>query len=244
MKKGDKPNAAEEFLYKLFSQPKFNEYLANYRKRAGIPKDGLGKTKNWKKEWNLLINDPKKAFVILVATEHLQTKFKIPVVFTPFIRFYFCFGYVPKEFSKRVNVAKICPPIHLLNPEHENEEEEIQTYFPYEPYAKLLIFGTSRKSDVIEFIEKNWNKVESVMKRQGWVRPKMVRRTIYKRRNLRIKELNRKTLKELQKEADPDGTYYEGFSPKYKHLVIQKILKKEGYGEVNDGYIRKIAYKG
>ncbi|MFA5413255.1 MAG: hypothetical protein WC348_01815 [Patescibacteria group bacterium] len=234
MKKGDRPNPGEEFLYKLSGQPKFNEYLIGWRERIGVPKNGLGKVVKWQEEWDRLINNDRAAFNILVAAEHLQMKFKIPIAYAPFIRLYLCFGYIPKELNE-VEVAKVCLPAHLLDPGDRDgdKEKDLRTYFPYEPYAKLIIFGTSRKSDVIKFIAERWGEVEEVFKKQGWVRPKAVRRTIYKERNLLVKELWRKSTKELQKEAGSSGTY--------KDLLIQKILAKREM-DVKDGYIRKMRY--
>ena len=51
-----------------------------------------------------------------------------------------------------------------------------------------------------------------------------------------IKELWHVPTKELQLEADSESTF--------KEILIQKIVKGRGMGNVNGGYIRKLSSKG
>ncbi len=233
MKKGDRPNPGEEFLYKLDGQAKFHDVLLNWRKIIGIPDQGLGKEVKWEKEWERLISNDRTAVKIMAAAQNLQWKFKIPMTYFRFIYLYLCFGYVPSEFWGENEFVKILKPDSLLNPGGDNEEKDLITIFR-EPYVKLLIPGTSRMSDVTDYLTKHWNKVEEILKLQGWEKPKPIRKTIHKQRNLLIKELWRKPTRELQKEAE--------FVSSYKERLIQKIMRKKGY-KMTEGQIRKLRYQ-
>lgn len=229
--KGDNINKAEEFLYKLSLQPKFAEFLTTFRDNSGIILDGSVKNEQWQDKWNSLINNPEIAFRILVYSELAQRKFKIPISYAPFIRLYMCLGYIPKELNE-VEPAKICPPPFMLKNGETDEEKEIKKFYSKEPYVKLLIFGTSTKSDIIKYIKNNWDKIEKILEQQGCKPKGRIRQSPKKKRNYYIKRLWEKPLKELQEMANSKNNY--------KDLLIQKILKNDGYGEVNEGYIRSL----
>lgn len=236
MPKGDRSNPGEEFLYKLSLKPEFQLDLINARKRLEIPDNGFS---NGQEKTNRF-KQPLKIILFISTLESLSRDYKIPKPYIGILDRYVCFNDVFSKKQGLPDVASIEPPAGMLKPTDINME----SYYweSAQPYAKLLIFGSSRKSDVIKFIEKNWNKVEEILKKQGWTRPKTVRRTLFKKRNQRIKELYMiRSVEELQKIADPEGD--QETSTKQRYLLIQNILRKEGYGEVDDGYIRKMGSK-
>jgi hypothetical protein len=107
-----------------------------------------------------------------------------------------------------------------------------------EPYAKLFILGNASKSDVLDYINKNWEKVEEILTEQRGIR-KVVRKTIYKKRNREIKEWWHKPIAELRKEADKIDPERAPHISGCKELLIKKILRKE-YGYIGENYIKKI----
>jgi len=237
--KGDAPNPGEEFFYKLSLRPDFNQFLIDFRKKVGIPKNGLGRAGKWEEKWDRLISKSNIAFHILVSAEHVQTRYKIPKAYAQFIRFYICFGYIPDEFNKS-DIARICPPVHILSPGNIDEEQELRSYFSYEPYAKILIFESGSKSDVLKFIKENWSAVEKIIEKQRGFSRKRVRKTIYKYRGQVVKKLWRKPLKELQRKAKTDETT---IMTNERDLLVAKILVKLGLAkkELSGGCIRRIA---
>ncbi len=232
MKNKPKLNHAEEYLYKLSTKTKFGELLTEVRRKMDIPIDGIGETIEWKKEHEKLLNDPKKAFDLLIFTELAQFKYKIPLAYSPYISVYLCFGFIPNEFEEPFGV-RVLAPSYMANLDDLYGEKEIHKYFPHEPYARLIVFGTSTKSEVIKFIEENWDEVEEVFKKQGWSRPKKIRQTVHKKRNYLVQGLWHKPTNELREIA--------GLKSGYKDTLIQKILSDQGI-QMTEGHIRKLRY--
>jgi hypothetical protein len=232
MKNKPRLSHAEEYLYKLSTKTKFGEFLAGVREKMGVPADGIGETITWRKDFEKLMDDPKKSLDLLVFTELAQFKYRIPLAYSPYISFYLCLGYIPRELEESFGV-RILAPTRMTNPNDPYGEKEIGKYFPHEPYARLIVFATNTKSEVIKFIEENWHEVEKVFKEQGWSRPKKIRQTVHKKRNRLIHELWHKPTNELQEIA--------GLKSGYKEKLIRKILSDQGT-PISEGYIRKLRY--
>lgn len=220
MRKSDRPNPGEEFFYKLSLGPEFEKDLRRERIGIGIPKNGF-KTKEEQQYW--LRKNSKKIITISTVWQRLRARYKIPKSYLfPYLNSYLFFGKIP---NWKPPVAQIGSPV-------DNLENDIENYID-EPYAKVIIFGNATKSDAIKFITEEWDNIEKILKKQGWSRPPKIRRTIHKERNILIKQLWRKPKRGLQKELNSITTQ--------KELLIQRILKKRGFVDVNEGYIRKMS---
>jgi len=165
---------------------------------------------------------------------HLQKKYDIPLAYLFGLNDYLFFNEYRSGEWERFDPAVLLPPEHILNDEDIDLEEFYKDN--KEPYVKLLILSNSKKTDVIKFIRNNWERVEEILKRQNWTPKDRVRKTIYKKRNRYIKELLQKPIKELQKKVGETICTD-------KDILINLILQKEGFGNVNEGYIRKMNTK-
>lgn len=226
----DKPNKAEEFLYKLSLRRDFQHDLQVYRLAIDMPQDGFVGEKerqNWFKR-----NKDFDGMRAVFAIHELRKKYKIPLAYMFALDSYLFFGDARgMEWMNKWSNVLILPPKHTLNQSDADMEELYRDNG--EPYAKLLILGNGTKSEALDFINNNWEKVEGILKKQGWVKKKRVGRTHYKQRNALIKELWGLPTEKLQKEAASESTD--------KELLIQHILKKRKFGHVNEGYIRKFS---
>jgi len=222
MKNGDDLNPGEEFLYKLSLKPKFQQDLINIRKRLRIPENGFVNPKTRQKLWI----DYKNANLLGLLEEEmkLKEKYKVPTPYFLFIDDYIFFG-------KPVSALKNKSPVALLLPTKELEELYDGMH---EPTAKLLIFGNATQEKVLEFIKKNWREIELILNKNIHG-AKRVRKTNYKDRNRIIRELWKKSIEVLQKEAE--STTQE------RDLLVAKVLvkRKQTNRELSGGYIRKVA---
>jgi hypothetical protein len=223
MKKGDRPNPGEEFLYKLSGDKEFQQDVYKARIQLRIPPEGYA-DKEMRHDW-LKKHD---VFDLLAIEMHLQKKYKISIAFQYHLDDYIFFGKTHKETNKTI------APVVIDTYAHKMDLGDVEEFYKKtgEAYAKLFILGNSSKSEVLSFINTNWEKIESILREQRGEK-KVLRKTIYKERNQRIKKLWRMPTKELQKMAGSDSSY--------KDSLIQKILENEGV-HVTDGYIRKIRY--
>lgn len=236
-RKGDKKvNPGEEYLYKLSLDPKFNEDLITERINLGIPQDGFTIDSNDFSNW--LKTSGKDVVDITDVWNNISKKYKISSLFSSYLNDYLFFG--KNRTHEKINiVARILPPTKQdFESIDFDMDAEKHLQLRNEPYARLIIFGNGRKSDVIKYIEKNWGEVENVLKQQGWTPRPVIRRTQFKERNKLIKELLQKTTSELQKIANSKNKIKTNI--KYKDLLIQQILKNEGYNHISEGYIRKM----
>jgi len=232
MGKGDGPNPGEEFFYKLSLRQEFQQDILSARKQLGILERGLA-SEDDRIEW--LSANKDKAFNFMGIELGLKERYKIPLEYWIFISEYIFFGE-----SRGVLKSNIAP---VVIDEHAHEEGDRYRYGDIEgfyretgePYAKLFILGTASKTGVINFINKNWGKIEDVLDVQRGQKRKRVRKTTNKERNRLIKELWRKSAKELRQEADSRATD--------KEILISKILKVRGFGNIDEGYIRKMSAK-
>jgi len=231
--KGDTLNKGEEFLYKMFLDPAFQNDLEISREFLGIPKGGFDKEEErqqWFESENKKENTEPKAMSEILR---IQKKYKIPVSYLFGLNDYLFFNDARNMSWQKFSVATILPPAHTL----DSDDVDLEDFYRdnSEPYAKLLIFGNGTKNDVINYIRKYWKEVEEILKKQDWKPQGKVRKTIYKDRNRLIKELWHTPANELRKET--------GTTTTFKDLLIQQVLKKRGYGEIDDGYIRKLCKK-
>ncbi|MDD5760360.1 MAG: hypothetical protein PHI06_14935, partial [Desulfobulbaceae bacterium] len=163
--------------------------------------------------------------------DRLCKKYRIPFAYAFYLHDYISYSRTfPDHDVSFVTIGQ--PTKHTFEPFDPDHEGYYQRRG--EPYAKLLISGDGHKSDVLKYIENNWDKIEDILKEQGWTRPKKIRKTINKDRNRLVKQLWLCSTKELQKLADLNDT-------KYKDRLIQKVLKKRGIS-LSEGYIRKLRY--
>lgn len=223
MKKGDRPNPGEEFLYHLAGKRGFQQDLAQVRKQLGIPLNGFpGQVafKGWLKKADM--------FSLLAVELQFHKKYKISIAYQQQLDDYLFFGRVLKSYKPVPVVIDRCA--HRKNSFGNIEElyREID-----EPYAKLLVLGSASKSDVLSFIDSNWKHIDEALVEQRGER-KTIRKTTHKERNLLIKKLFQEPTKALQQKA--------GSSSTYKDTLIQKIMTKRGY-KMSEGQIRKLRYK-
>ena len=214
-------------------KPEFEFDIRNARKRLGIPKEGFED----RKDRHACLKNPMKAVVFIAALESIIRDYKIPSAYTPILDEYIFFSEAYLRKQQVPEIAIIEPPMSMLRANEITMEDYYWNFS--EPYAKLLIPGNSKKNDVIEFIDKNWNKVEAIFKKQDWTKPKKVRRTDYKERNKLINVFWSASIKQLQEYADkiePDENHHVSTR---KESLIKTILKHK-YKNLDDGYIRKI----
>jgi hypothetical protein len=223
MKNRNGPNPGEELFYKLSLKAGFQNDLEKARRLLQIPKDGFT-NEDEHFLWQCSPGKPKLSFAVIFR---LREKYKIPISYLHLLSSYLHFGEARAVTQEKQDVLSVLPPAHLLEP----GSFDLESYYREhnEPYVRLIILGNGTKSAVLKSIDDNWGEIEAMLKGQGVTRPKRVRETKYKKRNKRIKELWRKTKKELGNE-----------NATYKDSLIRAILKREGFGDVDDGYIRKI----
>lgn len=225
MKQDSKPNPGVEIFHKLSLKEEFGKDLIEARKVLGIPERGF-KEQVERLNW---YEQPHDSLLLIDMWLKLRKKHKIPLAHMLALEDYLFFDRAGAITQQIPEPALILPPAHTLD-EDDPDMEEFYSRND-EPYVKLIIPGSSTKSDILDFLRENWSRVEDVLKQQGWTRPRRIRKTEEenRKRDKRIKELWRKTKKELGNE-----------DAHYKDLLIQKILKQEGFGDVNEGYIRKV----
>jgi hypothetical protein len=226
MAKGDKPNPKDEFFFDLSLNPEFNQDIVDARKKLGIPDGGL--TKETIEPW---FDKPHDSSVIYAFFE--KKKYRIPLAYMTFLYDYVLFGEWGSP--SYPEVAIILPPIHTLDPQHVDFDPEEYFCQHNEPYARILVLGNGRKKHVLNFISKNSNEVEKILEKQEWKRPKMIRRKDSKLRTKRLKELWSRPVEDLKSMAHSKSCR--------RDILIHNILKLEGFGEVSEGYIRKMASK-
>ena len=56
--------------------------------------------------------------------------------------------------------AKVLPPAHTLDADDVDLEDFYKEH--KEPYAKILVFGDNTKSEVLGYLEQNWDEVEKI----------------------------------------------------------------------------------
>lgn len=232
MKKGDRPNPGEELLYHLSGNQEFQQDLLKARKFLGIPEEGFpdeDMCKKWLKDGN--------ALDLLSADLYFQKKYKISIAYRFYIDDYIFFGEIRSKVNKQLP-----PSVVFERYAHRADMDlgDVEEFYKEtgEPYAKLFILGNASKSDVLDYINKNWEKVEEILTEQRGVR-KVVRKTIYKKRNLDIVKWCGKTIIELRNEANRIDPEHAPHKSNYKELLIQKILRKK-YGYIGESYIKKI----
>lgn len=233
MKKDTGPNPGEEFFYKLSLKAAFEEDLIAARQKLKIPSEGFADEEEHL-IWQSKPGNPRLRFDI---TFHLQKKYGIPLAYLQLLNAYLLFGETRIVIKEKQSIVTILPPAYLYSPGSLDMEDYLREH--NEPYVRVLILGNGRKSDVLKSIENSWDEIEEYLKSQGWTRPKKVRTTIHKDRNKLIKKLWRKPIQELRDEVrsyDPNNKY----EPKYREILIQRILKHRGYGTVPDTTIKKI----
>ena len=237
MRKGD-TNRGEEFIYKLSLNEEFEKDIAATRAAFGIPERGI---KTTKEEWIWSHSDAMDTFEYFDTLKKFCQSHKIPMGYEHSLESYILYGINSKLKLAEPTVARIVHPQKIKLTALKNS---IEGYYQRhgEPYAKILVFGNGSKSDVLRYIEKNWSDVEDVLKKQGWNKLRKIKKTIYKERNIFIKQLWRKSINDLQELADQRDSAGAPHNSRYRDLLIQIILKKE-FGEIGEGYIRKISSK-
>lgn len=212
-----KPNLGIEFFYKLFIKSEFQKDLSRVRKQLCIPEKGFSNNKH--RMW-WIENNFSKMIDLMGVELRFKTKYDIPMPYMELVDDYIFFG-------KAVNHLKHKAPVAILHP--TKEDEKLYREFN-EPFTTMLIFGNATKTQVVDYIKKNWREIE-MEKNKGH----RTRLTLYKDRNQTIRELWKVPLKELQKEANSTSGY--------KDILISKILVKRGFvlTELSPGYIRKVA---
>lgn len=239
MKGDNKTNKAIEFLYNLSLNDNFIKDINEAKKFLKIPEKGF---KGFTDDDRLkLINNKKTAMDLMGAILHLAKKYSIPLAYHSVFQEYIETGKLETKRRQDEFVAFIDPTAHRtdFNPGH------VEDYYNAtgEPFAKLIILGNNSKTDVMNFIDKNWEKIEEVFLEQGHDVNKRVRNKIYKNRDAQIIILSKKSPQELRQELKSSNVEIIGIN--YKEDLIRKLLKLDKYGgsSVSSGYIRKILGK-
>ncbi|MFA5129732.1 MAG: hypothetical protein WC477_02300 [Patescibacteria group bacterium] len=220
MKKGDKPNPGEEFFYKLSLKKEFEEDLVIARKKIGIPNAGFT-DEDEHLHWMSTPGDPQRTFDTIFS---LREKYKIPITYTHLLHKILFYGDDEVKESERPDIMTILPPAHLCDPSGSDLEHYYRQHG--EPYVRILILANAKKSDIIRELGLCWDQVEEILKTQGWIKPKKIRKTVNKVRNKLIKELWRKPIKDLKTEVK---RYAPNDILKRKESLIKKILQHKGY---------------
>jgi len=232
MKKGDGPNAGEEFFYKLSRSREFQQDLIRARKQLGIYEKGFSDPRTREKLW--IKNKHADMFGLFGIELHLKEKYKIPTPYWQFIDDYIFFGQI-------VSTTKNKIPVAMVAPNTPPGFGSIEDFYDAnnEPYVKLFIFNNASKTKVVDFVKNNWREIELGLN-INIHNTKRVRTTIYKKRNRTIRELWKVPLVELQREAQTGG---DKIITKERDLLVSKILVKRGLtpSELSGGTIRRIA---
>ncbi len=217
MKGGKKTNKAIEFLYNFTFDDDFIKDVKEARK--------------------LLENQ----VAFFGFSMHILKKYSIPLAYSQVLQEYIKSGNLETTRTQDEFVAFIDPTAHKTDFEPANAEDYYR--INGEPFAKLIILGNNSKTDVMNFIDKNWSKIEDVFLEQGHDINKRVRHKAYKKRDQQIITFSRKKIKELRDELKLNDI--EIIGTKYKEDLISKLLKLNKYGNfsVTSGYIRRIISK-
>lgn len=231
-KNNKKTNKAIELLYELSLRDDFQKDIRKARKLLKIPLYGF---KSVEEKNN---GDPFDAFSFTATMLNLLEKYQIPDVYWVPLQEYLEFDRLETKEDQIKLVGFVDRWVHR----EDDRSDPMEEWYKYrkQPFVKLIIFGNNTKSDVHAFIDKNWKIMEEILTEQG-DEPKRVRRKKdeNKERDRIIIELSKKTKKELNAGLKRKLTH----GAKYKELLIQAKMEELGYGEINEGYIRKIISK-
>jgi|SRR3989338_2614191 len=179
--KDDRPNPAEEFLYNLSLRRDFQRDLQLNRLVLDIPQMGFTKEEE-RQKW-FKSQKGLEGLNYLSVTQLIAEKYKIPLDYQIGLDSYIFFGDDRiLQMTNQWGLAQILPPAHTLEADDVDLERSYQE--EKEPYAKIIVPGNSSKEEILKYIRKNWNKVEEILKKQGWTPKKRIRRTIYKERKV------------------------------------------------------------
>jgi hypothetical protein len=238
MEKGDnKTNKAIEFLYKLSTRSDFINDIKEIKKKLKIPDNGFKAIDDqerlkWFKKTNTL--DLMKKYLFI------REKYSIPIAYNSVLQEYIETGKLETKRKQDELSAFIDPVAHIKNT--GNAEDYFREIG--EPFAKIIILGNNSKTDVINFIDNNWEKIEDVFLEQGHIVGKRVRKSTNKNRDSLIIELSRKPIKELRDRLIKKGGSFIKGEP--KENIISKLLPLENKTKpyyAKSGYIRKIIQK-
>lgn len=243
MAKGDGPNPAEEMLFRLSLDTDFTNDLKRARKSLGVPSGGLdpGDKLRW------LQKNRARGLDLLAVEFNLQKKYGIPLAFQLLLT-----DYILCNKPTRKNIPKDPPVLidkyaHVKDDPRRSNMEDLYMEFG-EPFVKLFIFGGGTKTEVLDFIKKNWSEIECLLVEQG-AAPRnatsRVRKVLYKDRDRIIRELWKWPAKALRQEILALGG--EMPSPRmrfFKDILVRKLLQLKYDIRVSESYIRKISGTG
>lgn len=232
MKKGG-INKGDEFIYKLTFNDEFVKDIEVARIRFKIPQRGVTTEEEYQKIVDAGVLEDINA-VKLVGS--IKRKFKIPLAYSPALECYLFFGA-----DKNYLAGEPEPDFVSIQSPRDNFFEKLLDEKDA-AYVKILVLENGTKNDVLKCIENKWHEVEEIFKKQGATKPKRVRQTPNKERTWRIRELWRKPINELRRTAETVDPARKPFDRTPKDILIQIILRSE-FGQIDDGYIRKIGPK-
>lgn len=163
----------------------------------------------------------------------LMQKYKIPSQLYESVRDYIQTNSTQSR-AKRVNEVALIEQWATFDDRAEQEPLENMYRVRGEPYVKLFLLSGGSKSDIHDFIDKKWPKIEEMFSMQGADTHKRIRVRNHKERDRLVMELARKPKEELQELASSQSTY--------KDILINMILERVyGYKKPpSEGYIRKL----
>ena len=226
--KGIKTNKAIELLYRLSLRVDFQKDIEKARIILNIPSHGFS---SYRERQESINNIDSILFTDQIL--NILKKYKISLAYYVPLQEYLEMGKIKTKTKQEEFVAVIDDFAHRNDIDSGNLEEFYREFG--EPFAKVLILGNSTKSDVIDFINRNWNKIQSILAEQGNNPNQRIRKKKDKNkdRDKNIIELSKETTENLKKQlGNPIGTLY-------KEDLIKKIMERDGY-HISDGYIRKI----
>jgi hypothetical protein len=231
--KGEKTNKATELLFELSLRDDFKYEIQVLRLKYGIPKNGF-QNKLKRAEW-IERPDAIDFWDLMLKT---MEKYKIPTSYLVPFQEYIEFG----KFNTKTKQLNFVGFIDRYAHRKDMDQGNIEDWYiaKKEPFVKIILLGRTSKADVHDFINQNWETIETVLAEQGDYPKSRVKKKTYKDRDQKIIELSKKSNNELRKII---GTGYQGLN--LKENLIQHLMQTKEYGNcvVSDGYIKKVINK-
>lgn len=206
--------------------------------RATLDKNFIGTVERMRADYSIpnggyaTVDDAELNENMMVECYELQVEYGIPHTNPLAVYHYVLYGIEDWD-----SYESYTEPFYILeNPKTLRHDIEDLYNKTKQPYVKLLIPSYASLSDVKEHLNKTWKDIQAELEKQSGDKIQRVRPTKNKNRDQLIRELNKKSKKELE-------TEYSEESHKPKDIMIANILKDTyGYNATSD-QIRSTPYK-
>lgn len=109
-------------------------------------------------------------------------------------------------------------PIRLQTPSTDELKQSGRAF------VKLWVYEGVSREEILNFVKKNWKKLQIILESQGLPKSKRVKTIKNKKQTELILQYNKLSTKQLLERAADDGE-----KSQYREILIGRLLKKDGY---------------